>query len=635
MQIRQFRRWRSRVRFKSFWAFLSVLSVVAGIFLCFYLPRFLEILDSWNWQAGLTVLSVLIAFLLNALTSLPAYVIFLSGLATLLIAGVLNTEDALAGFSNPGMITIAILYVVVAGLQQTGALSWVSQHILGFPKSYKRALVRLMLPVMCFSSLLNNTPVVAMLIPVVNEWCCKLKISPSKLMIPLSYAAIFGGVCTLIGTSTNLLVNGLLISETSHPGLRLLDIAWIGLPCAIAGTIFLVLTHRWLLPERKSAFGMTTDPRQYTVEMIVSSSSQIAGKTIGKAGLRHLPNLYLAEVIRGDKVLPAVSPSEILQEQDRLVFVGAVESIVDLHRFRGLYPATDQVFKLDTPRLGRCLLEAVVSNVCPLVGKTIRESAFRTHYNAVVIAVARNGDRLPGKIGDIRIQVGDVLLLEAHPAFEERYRSSKDFYLVSSVPDSTPLNHEKAPFALFALGVMVILTSFGWMDMLSAATLAAMMMLMTGCCSPSKAISSIEWPVLLVIAATLGIGKAMESTGAAGAVAAALLEPVGANPWTALNVIYGTTTLLTEIVTNNAAAALIFPIAIALSRDLGVSYLPFVIAIMIAASASFATPIGYQTNLMVYGPGGYKFSDFLKVGIPINLVFWAVSVVIIPVFFPF
>ncbi|WOB45779.1 SLC13 family permease [Thermoleptolyngbya oregonensis NK1-22] len=627
--------WMSRAKPKRFWAFWGLFCLGASVFLGFCLPGLLVDFDSWNWHAGLTILVILNAFFLNAFTSLPPHIVFLGGLAILMIVGTLDTEDALSGFSNPGMITIAILYVVVAGLQQTGALSWITQHILGLPRSQERALVRLILPVMCLSSILNNTPVVAMFIPVVNEWCRKLKISPSKLMIPLSYAAIFGGVCTLIGTSTNLVVNGLLISETSHPGLNLLDISRVGFPCAIAGTTFLILTHKWLLPKRKSAFGMVTDPRQYTVEMLISANSQVEGKTVEQAGLRHLPNLYLAEIIRGETILPAVSPKEVLQEQDRLVFVGAVESIVDLHRFRGLYPATDQVFKLDTPRLGRCLLEAVVSNVSPLTGKTIREIAFRTRYNAVVIAVARHGDRLPGKIGDICIQAGDVLLLEANPTFEEQYRSSKDFYLVSSVPDSTPLNHEKAPFALLALGVMVVLASFGWMDMLSAATLAAMVILITGCCSPIKAISSIEWPVLLVIAATLGIGKAMESTGAAGAIAAILLEPAGTNPWIALNIIYGTTTLLTEIVTNNAAAALVFPIAIALSKDLGVNYLPFVIAIMVAASASFATPIGYQTNLMVYGPGGYKFSDFVKVGIPINLVFWVVSIVIIPAAFPF
>ncbi|MGF1520369.1 MAG: SLC13 family permease, partial [Nodosilinea sp.] len=484
------------------------------------------------------------------------------------------------------------------------------------------------------SALLNNTPVVAMFIPVVGDWCRKLKINPSKLMIPLSYASIFGGVCTLIGTSTNLVVNGLLIAETGS-GMGLLDIAWVGLPCAIAAALFLLLTQRWLLPDRKSAFSTSDDPRQYTLEMCLPAGSPMAGKTVEQAGLRHLPGLYLAEIVRGQQVIPAVGPKEVLRDNDQLVFVGAIDSIVDLHRLRGLQPATDQVFKLDTPRLGRCLTEAVVSDSCPLVGKTVREGEFRTRYNAVVLAVARNGERLRGKIGDIRLRTGDALLLEANPVFEAQYRSSKDFYLVSAVPDSTPINHDKAPLALVAMVGMVVLASFGWMSMLHAAVLAALVMVATGCCSPHKALASIEWSVLLVIAASLGLGQAMASTGVATAMANVLLGPANSNPWVALVLVYGATTLLTEIVTNNAAAALIFPVAIALAKSLGVDFMPFVIAIMVGASASFATPIGYQTNLMVYGPGGYRFTDFLRVGLPINLLFWLITVMVTPLFFPF
>ena len=586
------------------------------------------------WQGWLTLFTITATFLLNALTNLPAEVVFLGGLAVLLMTGILDTETALAGFSNAGMVTVGVLYVVVAGLQQTGGLTWVSQQVLGLPKSQKRAMVRLMVPVMGLSAVLNNTPVVAMFIPVVGDWCRKLKINPSKLMIPLSYASIFGGVCTLIGTSTNLVVNGLLIAETGS-GMGLLDIAWVGVPCAIAAALFLLLTQRWLLPDRKSAFSTSDDPRQYTLEMCVPVGSPMADKTVEQAGLRHLPGLYLAEIVRGQQVIPAVGPQEMLRDGDQLVFVGAIDSIVDLHRLRGLQPATNQVFKLDTPRLGRCLTEAIVSDTCPLVGKTVREGEFRTRYNAVVLAVARNGERLRGKIGDIRLRTGDALLLEANPVFEAQYRSSKDFYLVSTVPDSTPINHDKAPLALIAMVGMVVLATFGWMSMLHAAILAAVVMVATGCCAPHKALASIEWSVLLVIAASLGLGQAMASTGVAAAMADVLLGPADSNPWVALVLVYGATTLLTEIVTNNAAAALIFPVAIALAKSLGVDSMPFVIAIMVGASASFATPIGYQTNLMVYGPGGYRFTDFLRVGIPINLLFWLITVMVTPLVFPF
>ncbi|NJN74609.1 MAG: SLC13 family permease [Limnothrix sp. RL_2_0] len=588
-----------------------------------------------GWSGWLTIALTIVAFVLNAATAIPAEVIFLGALGVLLTTGVLDTATSLEGFSNEGLVTIAVLYLVVTGLQQTGSLGWISQRVLGLPKGESAALMRMMLPVMGLSAFLNNTPVVAMFIPIVNEWCRKLRISPSKLMLPLSYAALFGGCCTLIGTSTNLVVNGLLIAEADHPGLKIFDIAWVGLPCAIAGVVFLMLTHRWLLPERKPAISDQDDMKEYTVEMIVNEGSSLIGKSIEEAGLRNLPNLYLIEIVRDALVLPAVSPRELLRADDQLVFVGAVDSILDLNRLRGLQPATDQVFKLDTPRSERCLIEAVVSDSCPLLRKTIREGRFRSRYNAVILAVARNGERLRGKIGEIVLRAGDTLLLETHPTFAEQQRGSRDFYLVSEIPDSEPMRHERAPIALVILLVMVFCAVFGWLSMLKAASLAAIAMVVTGCCSPGRALKNIEWPVILVIGAAFGLGKALEVTGAAEAIASSLIQLAGNNPQSTLIVVYGITGLLTELITNNAAAALMFPIALSLSKTLGVDMLPFAIAVMMAASASFSTPIGYQTNLMVYGPGGYKFTDYLRIGIPLNLIFWVVNCTLIPLIFPF
>ena len=588
-----------------------------------------------GWQGWLTLGVTLAAFLLNALTSLAAEVIFLGGLAVLYVTGILSTDEALAGFSNPGMVTVGVLYIVVTGLEQTGGLDLISQALLGLPKGQTAALVRLVFPVMGLSAFLNNTPVVAMFIPVVSDWCRKLRISPSKLMLPLSYAAIMGGMCTLIGTSTNLVVNGLVIANTDLPSLRMFDVAWVGLPCVMAGSILLLTAHRWLLPARKPAISEGDDPRQYTVEMVVEAGSSLVGKTVEQAGLRHLPGLYLVEIQRGQQLLTAIGPRETLQARDQLVFVGAVTSIVDLHQIRGLKPATDQVFKLNTPRTDRTLIEAVVSNTCPLVGKTIREGHFRNHYRAVVLAVGRNGERLQGKLGDVRLRPGDTLLLEAHPSFLEERRVSRDFYLVTDIPDSEPLRHEKAPFAIAILLGMVLLAAIGGMDMLKAAALAALMMLALGCCSPFRAFKNINWSVLLVIGAALGIGQALQITGAATLLADTVVGGAGDNPWIALALVYGVTTILTECITNNAAAAIVFPVALAMSQSLGVNFMPFIITIMIAASASFSTPIGYQTNLMVYGPGGYRFSDFLRVGIPFNLTFWAITVLIAPRVFPF
>ena len=606
-----------------------------GLVLISQWPEELAVAGAMSWQAWLAIAVTIAAFLGNALTSLPADIVFLGAAAVLFLSGVLDEKAALAGFSNSGMITVGVLYIVVTGLQQTGALQWVSGQVLGMPKTPSRALVRLMLPVMGASAFLNNTPVVAMFIPVVNDWCRKLRFSPSKLMIPLSYAAIFGGLCSLIGTSTNLVVNGLLIDATQKPGLKLFDIAWVGVPCAIAGFLFLLVTQQWLLPNRQAILSDTDDLRQYTVEMRVPPESPLIGKTVEKAGLRHLPDLYLGEIQRGPQVLSAVGSQEILQENDQLLFVGVIDSVLDLQRIRGLQPATDQVNKLSSPSAERCLIEAVVSNTCPVLGQTIRESKFRTRYNAVVVAAARNGDRLMEKIGDIRLRAGDTLLLETSSSFVNERRISRDFYLISSVPNSEPIRYERSLYALALTIIMVLLAAIGWMSMLQAAVLAAVGMLVFGCCSPSQAIRGIDWSVLLVIAAALALGQALDSSGAAEAIASSFIHLAGNNPWWVLVAVYAITTILTEIITNNAAAALIFPIALSLANQLNTSYLPFVIAIMVAASASFATPIGYQTNLMVYGPGGYKFSDFLRVGIPLNLLYGAVTVFITPLVFPF
>ncbi|MGD1928847.1 MAG: SLC13 family permease [Leptolyngbyaceae cyanobacterium] len=636
MQTEQaFRQWWSRRRQKQALVFLAIGLVGCLAIALLHLTAANSPLIGLGWQGWLTLSLITVAFGLNAVTALPAEIVFLGAVAILYVSGVLSTPAALNGFSNDGMVTVGVLYFVVTGLQQTGALEWVSQQVLGLPKRRLTTYIRLTVPVMLLSGFLNNTPVVAMFIPVVSDWCRKLRISPSKLMIPLSYASIFGGLCTLIGTSTNLVVSGLLIEATDHPGLGIFDVTPVGLPCAIAGLVYLFVGQRWLLPTRKPVMGERDDMRQYTVEMVVAPRSPLAGKTVEQAGLRHLPGLYLAEIARGAQIIPAVSPRETLREDDQLIFVGIVDSIVDLHRLRGLNPATDQVFKLDTPRTERRLIEAVVSNTCSLVGQTIRQGRFRSRYNAVVLAVARNGERLQGKIGDIRLRPGDTLLLETHPQFLERQRVSSDFYLVSDLPDSEPRRHAKAPIAIAILSLMVVLAGLGWLSMLKAAVLAAILMLVTGCCSPTRALQSIEWSVLLVIAAALGLSEAMQVTGTAEAIAETLLSVVGSTPFLALAVIYGVTSLLTELITNNAAAALMFPIALSVAQTLGVSYMPFVIAIMISASASFSTPIGYQTNLMVYGPGGYKFTDFMRIGIPLNLLFWTMTVFIAPLFYPF
>ncbi len=597
--------------------------------------------SSWLTAAHFTLGVVGLIFVLLAITPLPPDVILVAGVVVLLLTGVLTPGEALSGMSNEGMITVGVLFIVGAAVRETGGVEWIANRLFGRPQTPTTAVARMMLPTVVLSAFMNNTPLVAMLIPAVSDWAAELRMPVSKFMIPLSYAAILGGTCTLIGTSTNLVVQGLVIKEHLRGlegGLAMFDIAWVGIPAALVGVGFIVLLSPWLLPDRKPALSTQTDPREYTVEMQVASDSPLVGRSIEQAGLRHLPGVYLAEIDRGGTVLAAVSPQETLHADDRLLFVGVVESVVDLQKIRGLLPATDQVFKLEEPRLQRCLIEAVVSNSCPMVGRTIRDGRFRSVYNAVVVAVARNGERLHKKIGDIVLRPGDTLLVEAHPSFADQQRNSRDFFLVSRIEESTPPRHDRALIALTLLVALVICVTMEWISMLKGAMLVSGIMMATRCVSLRSARRSVDWEVLVAIAASFALGTALEKTEAAKEIADRTISLAQGDPWLSLGVVYAITLVVTELITNNAAAALMFPLALATSRNLGadgVNPMPFIIVVMMAASAGFATPIGYQTNLMVYGPGGYRFSDYVKIGVPLDILIGVITVAIAPFVWPF
>jgi di/tricarboxylate transporter len=587
-----------------------------------------------TWEAPFTLGIVGLIFLLLIFTGLAPDLILIAGVFVLFMVGILSPQQALAGLSNESMITVAVLFVVGAGIRETGAIDWISRGLFGRPKSTRGAVARLVLPVTTLSAFMNNTPLVAMMIPTIGDWAKKQRIPVSKLMIPLSYAAILGGTCTLIGTSTNLVVNGLLKADKGV-GLNMFDISWVGVPCALVGCAFLIFASTWLLPDRRPPISNLDDPREYTVEMVVLADSPLVNQTIEQAGLRHLPGVFLAEIDRDGIVLPAVAPEEKLRAGDRLVFVGVVESVVDLQKMRGLVPATDQVFKLTAPRSTRCLTEAVVSDTCPLVGTTIREGRFRSHYNAAIVAVARNGERLRQKIGDIVLRPGDTLLMESASSFVDEQRNRRDFFLVSRLEDSNPPRHDRARAALAILAAMVVLMGYGWLSPLQASLSAAAMMMITRCCSISVARRSIDLETLLAIAASFGLGQALETTGAARAIADRMIGLAAGDAWLTLGIVYLITLIVTELITNNAAAALMYPFAMAAAAKLDVNYMPFVIVVMMASSAGFATPIGYQTNLMVYGPGGYRFNDYVKIGVPMDILIGVICVLLTPLVWPF
>lgn len=581
------------------------------------------------------VLIVLVAALMTR--RIGADIVFLCALAALLVFGVLTPAEAVAGFANPAVITVGLLYIVAQGLKETGAMILVSRRLLGRPKSSIEAQSRLLLPVAGLSAFVNNTPIVAMFLPVLTGWARQNKLNPSRLFMPLSFAAMLGGTCTLIGTSTNLVVGELLAEQNvaDHTG-RLLafdmfTLAWVGVPIAVVGLLFVILAGRRLLPVVKDQTPISADPREYTVWMRVEPHSPIIGKSIEGAGLRHLKGLFLSEIERDDERLVAVGPDQVLRSGDRLGFVGVIESVVELQQIPGLKPDTEQLDKLATRHHDRRLIEAVVSESSPLVNKSVREGDFRNRYNAVIIAVHRAGERIRKKIGDIVLKPGDTVLLEAPYGFAKLHRNSKAFYLVSEL-DETP--RPRWRFAWIALAIvagLVISNAAGLLDIMTAAMCAAMLMVLTRCCTGTQGRQAVDWQVLIVIGAAFGIANAMLNTGLASSLAAAMLS------WTSslglhgmLAGVYLLTVILTSVMTNNAAAALVFPIAFQFAQVNGHPIMPFAVCIAVGASSSFITPIGYQTNMMVMGPGGYGWLDFVRFGGPLTLLCGAVCVTLAP-----
>lgn len=585
-------------------------------------------------DAYFTLALVVSALITLAFTRISPDVVLMAALAFLVVSGILTPAEALQGFANQGVMTIAVLYVLAAGLKETGAVQFLAHKLFGQPETIRKAQGRLIVPTAVLSAFMNNTAVVAMLIPAVQDWSQRIGVSASKLLLPLSYAAIMGGTLTLIGTSTNLVIDGLLQSERGM-ALHMFELAWLGVPVILAGCGFLWLFGDRLLPSREGAVEQLEHAREYRVEVKVPTGSRLAGKNISEAGLRNLQFSYLVEIERSGRIISAVAPDTPLEEGDVLHFIGAPEGARELRNINGLQPANGDAGKLDIANHQRHLVEVVIGPDFPGLGKTVKEYGFRTHFKAVILSVSRQGKRIPGKLGSIVFEVGDTLLLEAGPSFVDQYRFRKDFLLVSVLNDSTPPDFKRAPIALGWLTVLVFANAIGVLSILEAAFISAGGLIATRCITSAKARRSIDLNVLVVIAASFAIGAAMTKTGAASVIGNGLTLGGQIGPWASLALVYGVTVLFTESITNNAAAVLMFPVAMAVADHQGVSFLPFAIAVMFAASASFMTPLGYQTNLMVFGPGGYRFVDYIKIGFPISLLVGGLSIGLIPTIWPF
>lgn len=563
---------------------------------------------------------------------LEAEVTIFSTLLLLLLGGVIDLDQAFHGFSNAGMLTVAMLFIAAEALHSTGAIDQINELLFGRDNSsLHKKLARILFPVAGVSAFMNNTPIVALMIPAARRWTEKVGLSPSKFLIPISYAAILGGMCTLIGTSTNLIIYGLMINY-GMPGMGMFELSVVGVPTALAGLLYILFIGQRLLKERKETIQhLQENSREFVIELKVTEQFASAGKTIAQAGLRHLKGLFLFQIERDGNVIAPAAPDEVIRLNDRLFFTGIPKTILELQKTPGLEVTKDAHFDLkqyDSARIKP--FEAVVSPSSPLIGKNVRDSKFRQRYDAVIVAIHRNGERIKRKVGDIVIHSGDTLLLLGSKDFYDRFYYSPDFYLVSESERVPSKPRRKTLFAVGGFIGMILLVVLGVLPLLAAAGSYVVALLITKTLTLDEARRALDLRVLIIIASAFGLAEALKSSGVAEAIAHGVVL-LGQNYGIVgvLSGIFILTSLFTNVLSNNATAALAFPIVYAAAQEIHADPRPFIIALAIAASASFATPISYQTNLMVFGPGGYSYRDFIKAGLPLQILVALLAIVLI------
>ena len=585
----------------------------------------------FNLYAWITILTVLTMFTVLLFTKLRTDLVFLGAIAILFVTGVLDAKEAFSGFSSTSVIVIGVLFIVVAGLMHTGVLQWIVKHLLGQPDSYSKAVVRLMLPVAALSSFLSNTTVVALFVGIVKMWSKKLNISPSKLLIPLSYASGMGGVCTLIGTPPNLIISGLYAEHTGTT-MNILTTTIPGLFCLFVGVLS-IIAMRKLLPSRQapeSAFEATSD---YTVELLVPSDNPHIGETIKEAGLTDVHGGSLIEIVHYDEIRSPVPDDEPILGGDRLVFAGQIDEILDLKKSHGFVNADHYIFTMDEVSKDRQLRTAFVTFGSSLINTTIGDSNFERVNNMTLVAVARRGKRLQDSPRHVVLQAGDTLLFECPPRLNihtERLTSQLQFFDSTEVPNIG----KKTLISTTVMILMVLLSALNVMPLLQCAFLAAIAMLVLRCCTPEQAMKSINGEILMVFAGSVVLGLAIQKTGIAERLAFGILDVCGSNPLVVMTAICFVGTFITEFISNTAAGAMFFPIMYEAAEKLGYEPFPFLVALMVSVSSSFATPIGSPTHMLVYGPGGYRFSDFMRIGLLMNIIILAANILIVNIVYP-
>ncbi len=596
-----------------------------------------------TWQIALVFLLLIATFASFLRERHPPDVIALALFVVLIATGLLPEEKAFSVFANPAPLTVAAMFVLSAGLVKCGAIDRFVHLLDGASRWYYSVVVLAMvLLVATISAFVNNTPVVVVFIPVVLNLARRMGLAASKLLIPLSYAAVLGGTCTLIGTSTNLLVNSISISR-GQPAMSMFELAWLGVPVTVIGAIYLALFGKRLLPDRQMLTSILSNEerREYITEAFVQPDSRILGKSFADAGLVSARGIRVLELVR-DGVAARLDPRSLrLQAGDRLILACRPKGIVHTRGLAGVDLVSELNIGLEQIAAHEgSLVEGVVTPTSDIIGSTLRELNFRQRFRMVVLAIHRHGKNLRDKIDTTPIEAGDVLLMMGTDPAIQALRSGNDIILFDQPPLPARAANRRLPLAIGIVVAVVTLASFEWVPIEMAAIAGGVIMCLTGCLKPKEAYDSIEWNILFLIFGMLAMGLALEHTGAAALVAqktvAAVnyIVPAAHKGLVMLGCLYIITALLTEILSNNAVAALMAPIAIGVADHLGVDARPFVIIVMFAASAAFATPIGYQTNTYVYGIGGYKFIDFVRVGTPLNVLCFIVAMIIVPRVWP-
>ena len=581
--------------------------------------------------AWITIVTVFSMFTVLLFTKLRADTVFLGAIGVLYVTGVLDAKDAFSGFSSSSVITVGVLFVVVAGLTHTGVLQWIVKHLLGTPNSYSKAVTRLMLPVAVLSSFLSNTTVVSLFVGIVKMWAKKLSISPSKLLIPLSYASGMGGVCTLIGTPPNLIISGL-YEEKTGVAMNILTTTIPGLFCLAVGVLSVIAMRR-LLPDRKapeSAFESTGD---YTVELLVPSDNPYIGQTLGEAGLYHINGGSLIGMYHFDDIPTPVREDEPIMGGDHLIYAGQIDEIIDIAWEHQLVSADHHIFSISEIDQDSSLQTAYVDFGSSLIGTTIGSSSFEKDNNVVLAAVARRGERINQAPRNVVLRAGDTLLLVCPKNFNINTSSmSNALHFFDS--DDVPNIGRGTLVSTVIMIAMVALSAFGVMPLLQCAFLAAAAMLICRCCNMEQAMRAINWEILMVFAGSAVLGLAIQKTGIAEWLANGILNVCGTNPIVVMTAICFVGTFITEFISNTAAGAMFFPIMYEAAEKLGYEPFPFLVALMVSVSSSFATPIGSPTHMLVYGPGGYRFSDFMRIGLLMNLIILAANIFIVNIIYP-